>query len=162
LPMDNQLLQHDIFYCGLPACLSLQKICHTLCNCVAFRLCALSYADKVCFSVQKIRHTLCNLWRFTSVNCHMLVKMVALWKRFATHCATYGVSPVWTVICWLRWLLSAKDLPHTVQLFGFSPVWTLVCWSRAFFGEKDLPHTVQLNGFSPVWTLVCLSRANDL
>jgi hypothetical protein len=34
------------------------------------------------------------VWLFTSVNCHMPVKMYVLWKRFATHCAT-----VWLFTC---------------------------------------------------------------
>jgi hypothetical protein len=45
----------------------------------------------------------------------------------------YGFSPVWTLICWLSWLLCANDLPHKVQLHGFSPAWTLRCMSSWLF-----------------------------
>jgi hypothetical protein len=120
LPMDNQLLQHDIFYCWLPACLSVQTVGHTLCNCMAFPLCELFYDDKGRCYVKTICHTLCNCMAF-----HLYELLYA----------DQGCSFV------------QKDLPHTVQLYGFPPVWTLECWSRVFFCEKDLPHNVQLYGF---------------
>jgi hypothetical protein len=101
----------------------------------------------------------------------------------------YGLLPVWTLICWLRWLLLVNDLSHNVQPYGFSPVWVLLCRIRSTFWKndllhcwqlnflvsltwiywwwgarfllhaKDLPHTVQLYGFSPVYTLICWLRS---
>jgi hypothetical protein len=43
----HQFLQHDFFYGGLSGLVSVKKTCHTMYSCMAFRLCELSYVDKV-------------------------------------------------------------------------------------------------------------------
>jgi hypothetical protein len=60
----HQLLQHDFFYVGLTDWTSAQMICHTLCNCMAFHLYELSYADKVGWPSQRICHTMCKCMAF--------------------------------------------------------------------------------------------------
>jgi hypothetical protein len=105
---------------------SLQTSCHTLCNCTVFRLCELSYADSVAGCVQRINHTMCNCMFFL---------------------------PMWTSICFLRWLLLANELPHTVQLYGFSPMWTLICWFSCWLCANDLSHNL--------WSIIYIRWSNS-
>jgi hypothetical protein len=96
---------------------------HTICNCVQ-----LSYADWYSSSVQTFCHSLC------------IVQL-------------YGFLPMWTSTCFLRWLLLANELPHTVQLYGFSPMWTLICWFSCWLCANDLSHNL--------WSIIYIRWSNS-
>jgi len=72
---------------------------------------------------------------------------------------SYGLSPVWTFMCFFRVPESLNALSHTWHLYGFSPVWTLMCAFRDPDWLNALSHMWHLYGFSPVCILLCFIRA---
>jgi len=84
---------------------------------------------------------------------------VDAWEKLFPHWVhVYGFSPVWILMCVLRFPLSVKLFPHWVHVYGFSPAWILMCLLKFPLCVKLFPHWVHEYGFSPVWILKCLLR----
>ena len=72
---------------------------------------------------------------------------------------SYGLSPVWTLMCLCRcgdWL---NAFSHRWHLYGFSPLWILLCLTSSPDVVNRLLQTVHSNGFSPEWLRLCTARS---
>ena len=89
------------------------------------------------------------LWLF------LVATNLNFWKHFEH---SYGVSPVWTLMCVLSWVFSLNLFPHSVHWWGVSPVWTLMCLFNCCLWTKPFPQREQIC----LKILLCLSSHKSL
>jgi len=71
----------------------------------------------------------------------------------------YGLSPVWSLRCVVRFPDQLNALSHAWHLYGFSPVWILLCLARFPTSVNRLLQTTHSNGFSPEWLRLSIARS---
>ena len=74
----------------------------------------------------------------------------------------YGLSRVWTLVCWYRLKKPLNVFSHTLHLYGLSPVWTLImCMCKHEESLNAFWHKLHVYGFMPLCTLLCTTRLRD-
>lgn len=83
---------------------------------------------------------------------------IALLKEFAAKLATKSFIPSMNLQSVVKLSFREKTLPQNSQINFLSPVWTVLCVVRWFLCVKDLPQILQWNFLIPVWIFICLAR----
>ena len=83
-------------------------------------------------------------------------------KPFLHSWHTYGLSPVWTLMCRFRFAEYLNAWSHRQHLYAFSPMWVFMWSLRCPERPNALSHTWHLYGFSPLCILLWLTRWLDV